>query len=130
MSLSVQAREGDWWRDHAAASLSPDVVEQWLGGVVREVVHIAVVRDVQRRGLGRALVDDVLADPEVQAVVLSCRPDALPAQQLYLSCGFHVLTTDFTTAPGQLPYWLMARRPAGSAAPMPNSFTGRADPTG
>jgi len=22
-----------------------------------------------------------------------------------------VLTVDFTTAPGQLPYWLMARRP-------------------
>ena len=41
----------------------------------------------------------------------SCRPDARAAQQLYLSCGFEVLTVDFTTAPGQLPYWLMARRP-------------------
>jgi hypothetical protein len=57
------------------------------------------------------LVDDALDDAAVTAVVLSCRPDVPAAHQLYVSSGFEILTTDFTTAPGQMPYWLMARRP-------------------
>jgi ribosomal protein S18 acetylase RimI-like enzyme len=111
MALSVRAQEGDWWRDRAAAALPVEVARAWMGGVIREIVHVAVAPNQQRRGVGRALIDDALDDPQVDAVVLSCRPDAEPAQQLYLNCGFERLTTDFTTAPGQMPYWLMARPP-------------------
>lgn len=110
MAMSVHAREGDWWRDRAAAALPAARAQDWLEGVVREVVHVAVCPEKQRCGIGTALVEDALKDPGATAVVLGCRPDALPAQQLYLRRGFQVLTEEFTTAAGQMPYWLMARR--------------------
>lgn len=116
MSLSVSAAEGDWWRDTAAVAVGPDAA-RWFGGRIREVVHLAVAPDVQRRGIGAALVADLLDDGDAHAVVLSCRPDAEAAQQLYLSAGFEVLTKDFRTAPGQLGYWLLARGPASRGRP-------------
>lgn len=51
----------------------------------------------------------------LDAVVLSCHPGANPAQTLSLSCGFELLTDEFHTAPDQLGYWLMSRRPTPRA---------------
>jgi hypothetical protein len=41
--------------------------------------------------------------------VLSCHPDAGPAQRLYLGQGWTLLTDVFRTAGGQPGSWLMAR---------------------
>jgi ribosomal protein S18 acetylase RimI-like enzyme len=111
LALSVRAFPGDWWRDHCAATLGPQGTTQWLEPSIREVVHVAVSPQHQRRSAGRLLTEDALDDRDVASVVLSCHPEARPAQSLYLACGFELLTTEFRTAPGQLGYWLMARRP-------------------
>jgi ribosomal protein S18 acetylase RimI-like enzyme len=114
VALSVHAHPGDWWRDRCAATLGPDSAAEWLEPVIRELVHVAVAPERQRRALGRSLTEDTLDDAEAAAVVLSCHPGAEAAKRLYLSCGFEVLATDFRTAPDALGYWLMARRPLGA----------------
>jgi ribosomal protein S18 acetylase RimI-like enzyme len=111
LALSVRALPGDWWRDRCAATLGPEGTARWLEPSIREVVHVAVSPQHQRRGAGRLLTEDALDDPDVASVLLSCHPEARPAQALYLACGFELLTTEFRTAPGQLGYWLMARKP-------------------
>ncbi len=111
LALSVHAYPGDWWRERCADALGAADAARWLEPPVREVVNVAVSPAHQRRGAGRILTDDALDDGEATSVVLSCHPDATPAQSLYLSRGFEVLSEDFRTAPGQLGYLLMARRP-------------------
>lgn len=111
LALSVHSFPGDWWRDRCADVLGPAVAAHWLEPPIREVVNVAVSPAHQRRGAGRVLKDDALDDTEATSVVLSCHPDAGPAQSLYLSSGFDVLAEDFRTAPGQVGYLLMARRP-------------------
>lgn len=111
LALSVHAFPGDWWRDRCADALGPADASRWLEPPIREVVNVAVSPAHQRQGVGRLLTDDALEDTEATSVVLSCHPDARPAQSLYLSRGFEVLAEDFRTAPGQVGYWLMARRP-------------------
>lgn len=109
LALSAQAYTGDWWRDRCAEALGREGSARWLQPVIREIVHVAVSPQFQRRGAGRLLTEDSLDDPGVTSVVLSCHPNAQAAQALYLSCGFQLLTDDFRTAPGQMGYWLMAR---------------------
>lgn len=112
MALSVHARAGDWWRDRVAAALGPKAASAWLEHCIREVVHVAVDPGGRRQGVGRLLTEDALDDAEVANVVLSCHPDAAPAQALYRSCGFQTLSDDFRTGPEQPGFLLMARPPA------------------
>jgi GNAT superfamily N-acetyltransferase len=110
LALTVLARPGDWWRDQAAAALSGQDVRRWLGDLCLEVVHVAVPPALQRRGIGQRLHDALIAGKPAPTGVLSCHPEARPAQQLYLRQGWTLLTEEFRTGgPGQLGYWLMAR---------------------
>jgi [ribosomal protein S18]-alanine N-acetyltransferase len=55
------------------------------------VQNIAVRRDAQRRGLGRALLHDLLAEAarrDVRRVLLEVAADNAPAQRLYAMNGF------------------------------------------
>jgi ribosomal protein S18 acetylase RimI-like enzyme len=110
LALAVLARPGDWWRDQAAAALPDADVARWLGGLCLEVVHVAVDPAVQHRGIGTAVHDALISGRPAPTGVLSCHPDAVPAQRLYLRQGWTLLTEEFRTGgPGQLGYWLMAR---------------------
>jgi len=109
LALAVLARPGDWWRDRAAAALSDQGARRWLGDLCLEVVHVAVRPDVQRQGVGTLLHDGLISGAPAPTGVLSCHPDARPAQRLYLGRGWILLTETFRTAEGQLGYWLMAR---------------------
>jgi [ribosomal protein S18]-alanine N-acetyltransferase len=58
------------------------------------VNNVAVRRDHQRRGVGRALVDDLLAEARRRGshrVLLEVAADNGPAQKLYSSYGFDVV---------------------------------------
>lgn len=108
-ALAVTAHPGDWWRERAAAALDRAQAYRWLGNACLEVVHVAVHPDCQRRGYGRHLMRVLETGSGAGTGALSCHPQAIGAQQLYLSEGWQVLTRNFRTTPGQLGYWLMAK---------------------
>lgn len=53
--------------------------------------NIAVRRDAQRRGIGRLLLEELLAEAarrDLRAVLLEVAADNAPAQRLYAGYGF------------------------------------------
>lgn len=71
---------------YAGLALSPPD-EGWIN-------NVAVRRDAQRRGIGRALVArllDVAMKAGVKAVLLEVAADNEPAQQLYAAFGFETI---------------------------------------
>jgi GNAT superfamily N-acetyltransferase len=108
LALAVLARPGDWWRDRAAAALGEADAARWLGPLCLEVVHLAVTPAAQGNGLGRLVHDVLVSGTHAPTGILSCHPEAVPAQRLYLTRGWTPLTTDFRTG-DRRPYWLLAR---------------------
>ncbi|MGH3503501.1 MAG: GNAT family N-acetyltransferase [Nocardioidaceae bacterium] len=108
-ALAVTAHPGDWWRDQVATAVGAEATDRWLGDSCCEVVHVAVRPDVHRRGHGQRLLGAIGSTAGTRTAVLSCHPEAVAAQQLYLGEGWQVLTTNFRTQPEQLGYWLMVR---------------------
>ncbi|TDB73644.1 ribosomal protein S18-alanine N-acetyltransferase [Micromonospora sp. KC721] len=83
---------GHWYRvaldadgallGYAGLAVQPD--EAW-------VQNIAVRRDAQRRGVGRALLEELLGEAArrgVRTVLLEVAADNAPAQRLYATYGF------------------------------------------
>jgi ribosomal protein S18 acetylase RimI-like enzyme len=108
-ALAVRAYPGDWWRDNVAKAIGPELAARWLPAGVLEVVHVAVDPAWQRQGLGRDLLAGVLEDAGSAAsfAVLSCDQDAVPAQRLYLSEGWQLITRELSFGPEMAPRWLM-----------------------
>jgi ribosomal protein S18 acetylase RimI-like enzyme len=108
--LSVTARAGDWWRDRVADFVGSELTNTWLADPITEVVHLAVVPEARRKGLGRSVLAALVDDRGNDVAVLSCHPEGSAAQRLYSSQGWQLLASDFRTRPGQLGYLLMAKR--------------------
>jgi ribosomal-protein-alanine N-acetyltransferase len=78
----VVAEEGGEILGYAGLAVRPD--ETW-------VQNIAVRRDAQRRGIGRALLEDLLAEADRaggRSVLLEVAVDNAPAQKMYAMRGF------------------------------------------
>ena len=83
---------GQYWPDRVAAALGDDIATAWVGGHF-EFVELAVVEDMRRRGVGRALHDALMTDPLVDRALLSTDDDPQsPAALLYRSRGWERLT--------------------------------------
>ncbi len=106
-ALAVRAYPGDWWRDQVANAIGPDLTARWLPRGVLEVVHVAVDPAWHRRGIGRRLLTSLRCAPGPPAAVLSCDPAAIPAQRLYLSAGWQLISAHLSYLPGMSPRWLM-----------------------
>ena len=107
IGLAVLARPGDWWRDRVAAAIPGPQAGEWLGAACLEVVHLAVSPRAQGRGLGRLTHDVLIAGKPAPTAVLTVHPAAAPAQRLYLSRGWTILTDRL--ARDGADYWLMGR---------------------
>jgi len=108
IGLAVRARPGDWWRDQIAAAIPAAQAGEWLGELCLEVVHLAVVPRAQGRGLGRVVHDVLIAGRPAPAAMLTVHPAATPAQRLYLSRGWTIVSDRLPT--GGPDYWLMGKR--------------------
>src|SRR5215216_2318432 len=83
-------RRGQWWSQYVADRVPEELAEEWIGDHF-EFVELAVRPEQQRRGIGRALHDALLADlPHDQALLATWRDDR-PARRLYLAHGWRVL---------------------------------------
>jgi GNAT superfamily N-acetyltransferase len=105
---------GQWWHDVVAGGLGAaagrEAVLDWLSDCL-EVVELHVLPGWQGRGLGRALLRELLASATERTAALSALDDpALPARRLYASEGFLPLLTDFRFPGGDRPYAVLAKR--------------------
>ncbi len=78
---------GQWWHDQVADALTPEQAQEWLAGAF-EVCELHVRPAHQGTGLGRALLDALLAGPVAPTAILTT-PDAdTRARRFYRQGGW------------------------------------------
>jgi GNAT superfamily N-acetyltransferase len=78
---------GQWWHDQVRGALPPDVAKSWLPGSF-EVCELHVRPAEQGRGLGRALLDRLLAGPPAHSAVLTTPDRETRARAFYRAAGW------------------------------------------
>ena len=82
---------GQWWTDRAFDVLSPEAANAWLGGHF-EVVSIGVLPEWRRAGVGRALLERLMAAlPHERRVLMTTSSEHDPARRLYAAEGWRVI---------------------------------------
>ena len=84
---------GQWWHDNVAAAMTGEQRERWLQPGHFEVVELMVDPAHRRRGLGRALHNELL-DGHVGPAVLSTQVDNGAALALYATLGWQVIVPE------------------------------------
>jgi ribosomal protein S18 acetylase RimI-like enzyme len=97
---------GQWWHDIVAGALGRTEARRWLRDGF-ELAELHVLPDHQGKGLGRALLTDVLSRTDAEHAVLSTPDVESPARILYRSYGFVDLRCDFLFPGSPEPYVIM-----------------------
>jgi GNAT superfamily N-acetyltransferase len=122
---ALPGQDGQWWHDVVRGALSPEDGEYWLDSCL-EIVELHVRPEFQGRGVGRALIRELVRDAPFQTTALSALeiPDSR-ARRLYESEGFRPLLSHFQFPGSAIEYAVLARRlpPPGSAG-RPRSRSG------
>lgn len=88
---------GQWWHDHVHAALVRSAgratADSWLTGAL-EVCELHVRPEHQGRGLGRALLDGLLAAQTARTAVLTTPDVETRARSFYRSAGWQDLVRD------------------------------------
>jgi ribosomal protein S18 acetylase RimI-like enzyme len=85
---------GQWWHDIVAGAIGRKETQRWLRDGF-ELAELHVRPDHHGRGLGRALLTDVLSRTDAKHAVLSTPDVESPARILYRSYGFSDLRCNF-----------------------------------
>jgi ribosomal protein S18 acetylase RimI-like enzyme len=90
-------RRGQWWHDHVHAALVAQqgraAAESWLRGAF-EVCELHVRPAHQRQGLGRTLLDALLAGSDAPTAVLTTPDEETRARGFYRAAGWVDLARD------------------------------------
>jgi ribosomal protein S18 acetylase RimI-like enzyme len=78
---------GQWWHDQVRAALSKEHATRWLDGAF-EVCELHVRPAVQGQGLGRQLLDTLLAGPPAPTAVLTTPDKETRARRFYREAGW------------------------------------------
>ncbi len=78
---------GQWWHDQVRSALTDSVAGSWLAGAF-EVCELHVRPPFQGRGLGRALLDLLLAGPPAPTAVLTTPDKETRARSFYRADGW------------------------------------------
>ncbi len=84
-------QRGQWWTDHVAEVLAPEVADEWLGGHF-ELVSIGVLPAARGTGVGAQLLEAVCAGlPQERWLLTTTADETDPARRLYARHGWQVL---------------------------------------
>ena len=83
---------GQWWHEIVVDALNDDVVARWLSDAF-QVTELHVLPAHQGHGIGRQVLQLLLADVGRRTAVLSAFDEPTPARALYRSLGFVDLLT-------------------------------------
>lgn len=99
---------GQWWTERVAASLTPAQRAEWLDPPHYEVVELHVRPSAQRRGIGSALLAQLLSRQPHDRVVLSTQRGSRKARGFYAKNGWCELA-DVDFGPGYPPYLVLGK---------------------
>lgn len=100
---------GRWWTEHVAAALTAEQRALWLDPRHYEIVELHVRPSRQRRGLGSALLAQLLTRQPYDRAVLTTQAGSRKARQFYAKNGWQELANvDFGA--GYPPYVALGRR--------------------
>jgi len=102
-------RSGDWWHDVVARALGRREARDWLTDSF-ELAELHVLPSHHGVGIGRRILDAVLAQAQGTTVVLSTHDRESPARRLYRSVGFDDLLTGFVFPGSSEVYVVMGKR--------------------
>ena len=80
-------RRGEWWHDIVVDALGRDLGDRWMADAF-ELAELHVLPAHQGQGLGRRVLDEVVARAGGSTIVLSTHDRESPARSLYRSAGF------------------------------------------
>jgi ribosomal protein S18 acetylase RimI-like enzyme len=87
IAYGYRGAPGQWWHDHVRAALAPAAAGEWLDGAF-EVCELHVRPAHQGRGLGRALLDGLLAGTSAGTAVLTTPDAQTRARGFYRAAGW------------------------------------------
>lgn len=99
---------GEWWHDQVSEAMTAEQRELWLRPGHFELVELMVDPAYRRRGLGRALHDEVLRGHEGPAV-LSTQTDNREALSLYRALGWQTVVHEIDLGGGDRMYCILGR---------------------
>ena len=102
-------RPGDWWHDVVARAVGRAAAREWLSDSF-ELAELHVHPSHHGHGLGRRLLETVLAQAAGTTAVLSTHDRESPARALYRSVGFVDLLTGFVFPGSSEVYVVMGKR--------------------
>jgi GNAT superfamily N-acetyltransferase len=103
-----QGAYGHWWTDNVAQSLSAGQREQWLDAPHFEIVELHVRPSWQRRGVGSALLAQLLSRQPFDRALLSTQTGSRKARDFYAKNGWSELASvDFGA--GYPPYLVLGK---------------------
>ncbi|NUR78644.1 MAG: GNAT family N-acetyltransferase [Thermoleophilia bacterium] len=99
---------GQWWTEHVARSLTAAQREEWIEPPHFEIVELHVRPSRQRRGVGSALLAQLLTRQPHDRALLSTQAGSRKARSFYAKNGWSELASvDF--GPGYPPYLVLGK---------------------
>jgi GNAT superfamily N-acetyltransferase len=122
---ALPGQDGQWWHDVVRGALAPEDGEFWLGSCL-EIVELHVRPEFQGRGIGRAVIRELVRDAPFRTAALSALEiPGSRARRLYASEGFQPLLSHFQFPGSTIEYAVLARRlPPPSSAGRSRSRAG------
>jgi ribosomal protein S18 acetylase RimI-like enzyme len=100
---------GQWWTDHVSRSLTIAQREEWIDAPHFEIVELHVKPSQQRRGIGSALLAQLLTRQPHDRALLSTQTGSRKARGFYAKNGWNELASvDFGL--GYPPYLVLGKR--------------------
>lgn len=93
LAYGFTGHRGQWWADRVADAAGPELAAEWIGGHF-EVVELAVLPAFQRRGIGAALMQELMLGLHNSRALLTTYADDRPAPRLYRRLGWRLLVPD------------------------------------
>ncbi|HVE74041.1 MAG TPA: GNAT family N-acetyltransferase [Mycobacteriales bacterium] len=87
VTYGYRGAAGEWWYDQVRSTLDPEAAQRWLDDAF-EVCELHVRPRYQGQGLGRALLDALLAKTASRTAVLSTPAGPTRARSFYRAGGW------------------------------------------
>lgn len=107
VGLAVISTPESCWQQQLATQLPAELRAQWLGPRVLRIDEIAVHPDAQRRGLGRIVLDSLVAGSPAPTGLLACHPHGCRPYRLCTARNWNTIGRQ--QVPDGEPYYLLGR---------------------